>query len=486
MENKCTKKQVYNPETKKCIKKDSKKGIEILFKNNDKETLKLYESINGKIVKKCPNGKIRNPKTLRCVVNKKEPIKLSLSINKKKIAVNKIIKVLSPFVNRVSADVYARNRYLMMVKTEIKEILKKDNGCIKIYKINSDGTVKYRIGNNIILTKRIGSKSAYGEAYLSEFRDKSKKLLKFVTKIYKFDKIKTPRELILLELLTNKVRMGLCPHFPITYGSVICNKIRIHEKDNFIQSNPKEKPIKQEMKYFPNIIKDMYIDNHKMISLFNELANGDLKNFFELYSSNTELLINSYVQVLLSILFYYYHTDMTHNDCHWGNFLYHKIKKGGYFHYKIFDKDYYVENLGFLWVIWDFDASREIGMVQTTIDITQMTSSVKDFAIISQFYFPNQKKIKEQLINGYNNIIWKELNDDNIKFLNQLNNFLKLYIQDAQKFEINFNWQKFINYVKYMLKYFEDINWLLTELPKNAKIINKDPYVIKTSFINRH
>lgn len=84
MENKCTKKQVYNPETKKCIKKDSKKGIEILFKNNDKETLKLYESINGKIVKKCPNGKIRNPKTLRCVVNKKEPIKLSLSINKKK------------------------------------------------------------------------------------------------------------------------------------------------------------------------------------------------------------------------------------------------------------------------------------------------------------------------------------------------------------------------------------------------------------------
>jgi hypothetical protein len=38
-------------------------------------------------------------------------------------------------------------------------------------------------------------------------------------------------------------------------------------------------------------------------------------------------------------------------------FLYHKIKKGGYFHYNIYGKDYYLENLGYLWIIWDFELS---------------------------------------------------------------------------------------------------------------------------------
>ena len=98
-----------------------------------------------------------------------------------------------------------------------------------------------------------------------------------MTKIYKFDDKKTPRELMLLELLTNKVRMDLCPHFPITYGSVMCNKIRIRMKDNFIQSNSKEKPVKQNWKYYPNIVKEIYFNNGKMISLFNRIFKIKIK-----------------------------------------------------------------------------------------------------------------------------------------------------------------------------------------------------------------
>ena len=45
---------------------------------------------------------------------------------------------------------------------------------------------------------------------------------------------------------------------------------------------------------------------------------------------------------------------INHNDCHAGNFLYHKIKPGGCFHYKINGVDFYIKNLGYLWVIWDF------------------------------------------------------------------------------------------------------------------------------------
>jgi hypothetical protein len=41
-------------------------------------------------------------------------------------------------------------------------------------------------------------------------------------------------------------------------------------------------------------------------------------------------------------------------DAHWGNFLYHKIKPGGYIHYKIYDNDIYIKNMGYMWIIWDY------------------------------------------------------------------------------------------------------------------------------------
>ena len=53
-------------------------------------------------------------------------------------------------------------------------------------------------------------------------------------------------------------------------------------------------------------------------------------------------------------MFFHKHINALHCDTHGGNFLYHKIKPGGYFHYNLYGKDYYLENIGFLWVIWDF------------------------------------------------------------------------------------------------------------------------------------
>jgi len=476
--------KVYNPETKRYVKRDSKKGIEILFKNKDKEILKSFELVNGNIIKKCPNGKIRNPKTLRCVnkkVNKK-----SNSLSRKINAINKIKKAFSPFVKRVSADIYTRVRYLMMMKRELKKVLKDGRGCIRIYKENPDGTFKYRIGHNIILNKRIGSPSVYGEAYLSEFREKSKRLLTFVSKISKFDNVKTPKELEIIELLTNKVRMGKCPHFPITYGKVICEKLNNRKRDGFKKSNSKDKSVEQLIKNYPNVIKKNSTD--RIITLFNELANGDLKKFFELYPNNIELIINSLVQIILSIIFYYNYTDMKHNDCHWGNFLFHKIKKGGYFHYKIFDEDFYVENLGFLWVIWDFELSQKFfDKDKPEINFNRSTNSIGDFSTITSFYFPNDRKIREQFIIGQNRYLWKgELNEEKLSFLNILIGFAKIYIYGSQIFELGFNWPKLTEFLINMIKYFKDNHLLLTKIPSGSKIINKEPYVIGKDFLSRY
>jgi hypothetical protein len=509
--SKCPKNQVYNPDTKRCIKKDSKKGIEILFKNKDKEILKSFELVNGKIVKKCPKDKIRNPQTLRCIKSKKptkepskkptkepskkptkEPTKeqikdlkkisRSLLLNKRTEAVNKIKKALSPFLKRVSADIYTRVRYMMMMKRELKKVIKKDNVCLRIYKKNRDGTYKYRIGSNIILNKRIGTESAYGEAYLSEFREKSKKLFTFVSKIYKiFDD--TALELALLTLLTNKVRMGQCPHFPIIYGYVQCSDLRIpnNKTSSFKQTNSKQKEIKQILNKYPIIYQKILDDNGSMITLFNELANGDLKSFLIRYQGHTNKLLNSYIQILLSIIFFYYHTDMKHNDCHWGNFLFHKIKSGGYFHYKIFGQDFYLENIGFLWVIWDLELATPL-----TMEIASKRKiCAEDFLKISLNYLPTYKIDPKQQIIGGNHLI-----DDGVIAKYKMEEIFKIIYKFCDEtifdLDIEFTYQNLMIGIEDIIEYFKNNHWLLTKLPSGEKVINKEPYVISEKFKSRH
>ena len=70
--------------------------------------------------------------------------------------------------------------------------------------------------------------------------------------------------------------------------------------------------------------------------------------------------------------------NIIHNDTHYGNFLYIKIKEGGCFHYKINDDDYYIENIGYIWMIWDFGNSRELSKVSKGLFI-------EDYMLINLF-----------------------------------------------------------------------------------------------------
>ena len=58
-------------------------------------------------------------------------------------------------------------------------------------------------------------------------------------------------------------------------------------------------------------------------------------------------------------MFFYKETMSFHNNSIWNNMIYIKIKKGGYYHYEIMGNNYYIENLGYLWMIWDFENSIE-------------------------------------------------------------------------------------------------------------------------------
>ena len=389
----------------------------------------------------------------------KEPIKEEEPILKKIEAIKKAKKALFPFINRVSADMYNRNKYYILIKRELK-LLNTDKPCLKVYKKNNNN-IEYQIGDKIILKKRIGSESAFGQVYLSEFIEENKKLLfTFASKIYKYeDRInKSKNELEILNKLSNYARMDLCPHYPLFYGYLRC--------DNFLSGS------NIILKDYPKIIKKNA--NEKLMTTFTELANGDGLSFINLYNNNDNLIINAYIQQIMSILFFNYHLNRIHKDTHLGNFLFHKIEKGGYFHYDIFGEDYYLENLGFLWVIWDFDFSFNI---DDAIKLTKFKGYnpliLYDYNTLNESYLSNE-------------------NDNLLKTNILLNRFifkLRLILERNKPSIIKTGSKKEINLIKNQLKEIhfiipETINYLfpnifIKNLPIGANIINKKPYKIE-------
>jgi len=250
----------------------------------------------------------------------------------------KIKDFILPLITRVAANIKLRIKYYNIVSKYIKSREKYENNCLKFYKLNTANTT-FRIGNRIILDKKIGSSSKYGSVYLSHYRHQTNRkfghLIKFATKIIDLNKIRNQIEYSILEDLTIVVISEGCPHFPITFGKLTCTD------NNAATSKYSSDPDNSFYKY-------------KSLFIFSELANGDYKQFYRIYYENTKFILNAFVQIILSLMFFYKYINAFHNDAHYGNFLYHKIKPGGYFHYTIDGQDYYLENIGFLWVIWDF------------------------------------------------------------------------------------------------------------------------------------
>jgi hypothetical protein len=88
----------------------------------------------------------------------------------------------------------------------------------------------------------------------------------------------------------------------------------------------------------------------------NELAEGDLKMYLEKkYKIFTpELVSNMLFQVMSALYLFEKTLDLNHNDLHWGNILVHETIPGGYWEYIIDDTSYYVPNLGYVFVLYDF------------------------------------------------------------------------------------------------------------------------------------
>ena len=89
----------------------------------------------------------------------------------------------------------------------------------------------------------------------------------------------------------------------------------------------------------------------------------------------------------MSILLFH-SLNLFHGDCHNGNFLYTKIKSGGCFHYKINGINYYIENIGYKWMIWDYGNTRKLS------ELTKITF-FNDYRFINLFFRKFDKVMNE-------------------------------------------------------------------------------------------
>jgi len=242
------------------------------------------------------------------------------------------------------------------------------NNCLRIGDNNN-----YLLGNNINLYEKIGSESKYGNIYKCKNTNPIfEGIPKFTIKVQLFNKVIRNEIRIALKISNYGIKYKI-PNLPIIYKIIKCNDLSF--ANNFLKIKEKSKSKSKIRSY---------------VMILNELAKGDLYYFLKNTMMSDELWRNTYEQIFISLLILH-SKGILHNDAHGGNFLYHKIKKGGCFHYNINEVDYYIKNLGYIWTSWDYGLIKkletygsyvydymDILLVMRKNDITKMTPRYKN------------------------------------------------------------------------------------------------------------
>tara|TARA_R100001198_G_C5240725_1_gene218041 strand:+ start:760 stop:2106 length:1347 start_codon:yes stop_codon:yes gene_type:complete len=217
-----------------------------------------------------------------------------------------------------------RIKNILEVKALLKDI--KDDDCIE------PKDKGYTVRDIINLEKKIGTASAYGVIYLTSIKGYDK--TKLACKLFEPTKDNTG-EIELMDKLTKElITPGKSPHFLALYNNTLCKDKKIGNK---------KRP-----------------DKLKLLSI-NELAHGDLKGLVENADVMKDVgeVIGLLTQCFISLATFQNKTGMSHNDTHYGNFLYQKNIETGYYHYKLGPTDYYVEASKYNIMLYDFGLAKK-------------------------------------------------------------------------------------------------------------------------------
>jgi hypothetical protein len=278
-----------------------------------------YEIIYGKKYKKCNENQIRNPITKRCIYRDKKVAKYLLMMN---------IRERPRYLYK-----YIRIKFKKS-KSSLLNIDEKDDRMSIYKKIMNNINKDIKLGYNFIINDKLN----YGDDNIySSILIKNPKYI-IASKIVIKNK-KSENEIKYLKILNNVVINNICPNFLLYFGN-----FDLVMKD-------------EDLDILPKLLK---VDNIKSFRIIlTEKGDGNLKNLLKEVNIKDDIYLNALSQLYISLMFFYKETMSFHNNSIWNNMIYIKIKKGGYYHYEIMGNNYYIENLGYLWMIWDFENSIE-------------------------------------------------------------------------------------------------------------------------------
>jgi hypothetical protein len=430
-------------------------GLEPTFTSDSSSDIKINKA-QCKALRANPNinpinGRKINSKVLKGVY--KELLDKCNKLNKtekakkerKELLGTAITESLSIFSNSQKMNnIQSRNhfakvirKYVDMVSPCIVSSTDKENTLSLITHTSNNDKIK----DKIYFNKQIGSTSKYGIVFINTGTGDGNKL-KFSAKITS-DRFR--EEIYLLKKMSLLAEKGYSPNMPITFKVLHCKLEDIVKKEED----------------FGDLIPHKIIKNGNYYVILNELANGDMHDFFKKIYLQEEYE-SVILQLLLSLRVFHIYTRYNHNDTHLGNFLYHKIEKGGYWWYKYENLDIYVPNTGYLVILWDPGSATRISALNSEY------SEIKDYKrvinLIIKMKYHNTYILKYGMKPVPEDILFpfKELLDFGIKKEGEFGGDVIMEFLKIQKSK----------------NIFKSIIFNKNALPNSSKIINKNPYIL--------
>ena len=136
---------------------------------------------------------------------------------------------------------------------------------------------------------------------------------------------------ILKDILKPLIKNNICPNLPLFIDTFLCDKC-----DFIFRKNDK---------------------THPCIITVMELASGDMRNYLNFEQPSNKEIYSALFQIMAGLHAIQMSAQILNNDIKSKNILYYNVAPGGYWHYRIFNQDFYVPNYGKIFVLNDFGVS---------------------------------------------------------------------------------------------------------------------------------
>lgn len=309
-------------------------------------------------MKICPENKVLNPKTNRCVsITGAIGKKILANVSKKNINVK--IKETNNFIEKNKNVIQYVNKIASVNNTDLFSTIVNRLAIDKIInsKLNennlrrgSEKCLDKDLINYIDIEKILGYGS-FGVVSLIKLKDSEIKIALKETKLHSVrkkiltDAFEVNEVNFLVNIINPLIENNVSPNFPYTYSYFICNTCNI-------------------------ILGKTKLKNIKCALLLSEFASGDLYNFDKKINNAEninidEILFNAYFQIMYAVSVLHKHTGIVHNDIKLENILYYKTIPGGFWRYIIGNESFYLPNLGYVFILNDYGVSYHVFPVKS-------------------------------------------------------------------------------------------------------------------------